>query len=84
MRFMEKFVNVGTVLLQNTCDEIAMDLDGNSRRINTHVEHWLVEDVRKEGFYLYNLDTKRKRVLSRGDLNIALASQLFTISDEVA
>lgn len=81
---MEKYVNVGCVLLENTCDAIEFDMKGNSKRVNPHIEHWLIEKVRKEGFYLYNLDNQRTRVMSRGDLNAFLASGYMTISDEVA
>ena len=89
MKEQEKFVKVGTVLLQETSDAIEMDLNGNSKSINPHIEHWLVEDIKKEGFYLYNLDTQRKWVISRGQLNGMLygnkyVKPFFTISEEEA
>lgn len=86
MRFMRKYVDVGSVLLYETCDAIELDLNGNSKRINPHIEHLLVIDIRKEGFYLHNLDkpnTKRK-VMSRGELNYLLDIGRITISDEIA
>lgn len=87
----QRFVVEGTVLLQETCDEIHLDLDGNAKRINPHDEHWLVQEVRKEGFKLYNLDTQRIWIVSRGELNAMLIGNekykippMLRISDEVA
>ena len=72
---------IGDVLIQHTCDAIAMDLNGNSERINPHDEHWLIEDIRKEGFKLYNLDTQRKMILSREDMNIWLRTKMLIPTD---
>lgn len=58
----------GTILLQDTCDAIEMDLAGNSLRINPHTEHWLVQEVTSKGFVLYNLDTQRVRRISKEDM----------------
>ena len=79
-----KFINEGTVLIENTCDAIEMDLKGNSKRINPHKEHWLVQKVQKHGFTLYNLDTQRTRIVSRGEINILVNHCNWEISDEVA
>ena len=83
MKQKEKFVNVGTVLIEKTCDAIDFGFDGKAKSINEHEEHWLVEEVRKEGFKLYNLDTQRRRIMSRGVLNISLLHN-WEISDEKA
>ena len=87
----QKFVLEGTVLLQETSDEITFDLEGNTKAVNPHTEHWLVQEVRKEGFKLYNLDTQRTWIVSRGELNAMLRGNkkygippMLTISDEVA
>lgn len=83
MKRKEKYINVGTILIENTCDAINLGFNGKSKRVNEHQEHWLVEEVRKEGFKLYNLDTQRKRIISRGELNISLRFN-WEISDEKA
>lgn len=88
---MVRSLKEGTILLQETCDEIHFDLAGNFEEINPHTEHWLVQEVTSKGFVLYNLDTQRVRRISREDMASHLWSSkqydikpIFTISEEVA
>lgn len=75
------YPKIGDVLIQRTCDAIETDLNGNSKEINPHNEHWLIEDMGSWGFKLYNLDTQRVRAFSRAEMNIALASELLIPTD---
>lgn len=84
-------LKVGTVLLQETSDEILMDLEGNTQAINQHIEHWLIEDIKLGKYKLYNLDTKRVWIIPYKELELMLRGNkrynikpMFTISDEVA
>lgn len=88
---MVRSLEEGTILLQDTCDEIHFDLAGNFEEINPHTEHWLVQEVTSKGFVLYNLDTQRVRRMSKEDMASYLAESkkygikpIFTISEEVA
>ena len=84
-------LKVGTVLLQETSDEILMDLEGHTQAINQHIEHWLIEDIKLGKYKLYNLDTKRVWIIPYKELELMLRGNkrynikpMFTISDEVA
>ena len=84
-------IQEGTILLQDTCDEIHFDLVGNFEEINPHTEHWLVQEVTSKGFVLYNLDTQRVRRISKEDMVMHLweskkngIKPIFRISEEVA
>ena len=84
-------LKVGTVLLQETSDEILMDLEGNTQAINQNTEHWLIEDIKLGKYKLYNLDTKRVWNIPHKELELMLRGNkrynikpMFTISDEVA
>lgn len=80
----------GTILLQETCDEIHFDLQGNFEEVNPHTEHWLVKDVTTNSYVLYNLDTQRTRNVSKEEMQYALRGNkkygikpIFQISKEV-
>ena len=84
-------IEEGTILLQDTCDEIHFDLAGNFEEINPHTEHWLVQEVTSKGFVLYNLDTQRVRRISKEDMASHLweskqydIKPIFRISEERA
>lgn len=84
-------LKVGTVLLQETSDEILMDLEGHTQAINQHTEHWLIEDIKLGKYKLYNLDTKRVWIIPHKELELMVRGNkrynikpMFTISDEVA
>ena len=84
-------IKEGTILLQETSDAIEMDLEGNTKSINPHTEHWLVEDVRANTYKLYNLDTQRTWILEKDLLSGMLRGNkkygikpMFTISNETA
>ena len=88
---MVRSLEEGTILLQDTCDEIHFDLAGNFEEINPHTEHWLVQEVTSKGFVLYNLDTQRVRRISREDMASHLweskqydIKPIFRISEERA
>lgn len=49
----------GMILLQETCDSIEISLNGESRDIGYHIEHWLIQEITKNGYILYNLDKGR-------------------------
>lgn len=49
-------LDIGTVLLHRTCDEIRIDLNGNTEGINEHMEHYVIEDITSKTYNLYNLD----------------------------
>lgn len=52
-------IEEGTVLIQDTCDEIVFTINGEFKRINPHIEHWIVVDIKSNSYNLYNLDTGR-------------------------
>lgn len=86
-----KEIKEGTILLQETCDAIEMDLEGNTQDINRHTEHWLVEDIRTNTIKLYNLDTQRTITYKKDELNGLLRGNkyygikpMFTISNDIA
>lgn len=88
---MVRSLEEGTILLQDTCDEIHFDLAGNFEEINPHTEHWLVQEVTSKGFVLYNLDTQRVRRISKEDMASHLweskqydIKPIFRISEERA
>lgn len=77
-------ITTGTVLIYHTCDGFK-GFGSNSIQINPHDEHYLVKDIQKFGFILYNLDRKTKNwVVSRGELNYLLSQGILEISEEVA
>ena len=88
---MVRSLEEGTILLQETSDEIHFDLAGNFEEINKHIEHWLVQEVTSKGFVLYNLDTQRVRRMSKDEMASHLweskqydIKPIFRISEEVA
>lgn len=79
-----KSITVGTVLAYHTCESFD-GIGKNSILINPYDEHWLVQDIRKEGFYMYNLDKgKFEKVVSIGELNYMLHGKKLEITDEIA
>ena len=88
---MVRSLEEGTILLQETSDEIHFDLAGNFEEINPHTEHWLVQEVTSKGFVLYNLDTQRVRRMDKQEMASHLweskaydIKPIFTISEERA
>lgn len=86
-----KEIKEGTILLQETCDEILIGLNGNTTEVNKHIEHWLVKDIKKNEFVLYNLDNQRIWKISKDKMQYYLFENkkynikaIFTISNEVA
>lgn len=84
-------IEEGMVLLQNTCDEIKIGIRGELQRINEHIEHWLVKDIKTNSTTLYNLDTgKSMRVDNNTLCNMLKENKrlkikpIFTISNEKA
>ena len=77
-------IEEGMVLEQDTCDEIWLDLNGNSKRINPHTEHLLVKDVSKEYITLYNLDTQRTHKIKKDDMKYYIIGGIYKMSNEVA
>jgi len=57
-QIVEKEIEEGTILEQDTCDEIQISLNGDVNSINEHTEHWLVQNITPNTYELYNLDTK--------------------------
>lgn len=87
---MEK-LKEGMVLEQDTCDEIHIDLYGNTRRINEHTEHWLIKDITTNYYVLYNLDNQRIWRIPKEDMPVYIlenkkfgVNAMFRISKEVA
>ena len=87
---MEK-LKEGMVLEQDTCDEIQIDLYGNTRRINEHTEHWLIKDITANYYVLYDLDTQRTWRIKKEEMKYFLAENkklnirpMLRISKEVA
>lgn len=81
----------GTILLQDTCDAIEMDLRGNSQRINPHTEHWLVQEINSKSYVLYNLDTQSTWRVPKEEMALYLYGNerfglkaMLRISEEVA
>ena len=81
----------GMILEQDTCDEIHIDLYGNIRRINEHIEHWLIKDITANYYVLYNLDNQRIWRISKEDMPLYFLENkkvglnaMFRISKEVA
>lgn len=81
----------GTILLQDTCDAIEMDLRGNSQRINPHTEHWLVQEINSKSYVLYNLDNQRSWRVPKEEMALYLYGNerfglkaMLRISEEVA
>lgn len=84
-------IKEGTILEQETCDEILMDLHGNTQGVNEHIEHWLVKDETSNGYVLYNLDTQRTWKVKKNDMRLWLRGNksfgikpLFKVSKEIA
>lgn len=84
-------IEEGTILLQRTSDAIELDLQGNSRAVNPHIEHWLVQEINSKNYVLYNLDTQRVWRIERERMASFLweskaygIKPMFTISEEVA
>lgn len=84
-------MEIGTILLQNTCDSILIDINGKSERINQHIEHWTIENITSNYYYLYNLDNgKTWKIKKENMLNYIKENKkynikpLFTISTEKA
>lgn len=84
-------IEEGMVLLQNTCDEIKIGIRGELQRINEHIEHWLVKDIKTNSTTLYNLDTGRSMKVDNKTLYNMLKGNerlnikpMFTISNERA
>lgn len=81
----------GTILLQRTSDAIELDLQGNSRAVNPHIEHWLIQEISSKNYVLYNLDTQRVWKIEKDKMACYLLESktfgikpMFTISEEVA
>ena len=84
-------IEEGTILLQDTCDAIEMDLAGNSLRINPHTEHWLVQEINSKSYVLYNLDNQRNWRVPKEEMALYLYGNerfglkaMLRISKEVA
>lgn len=80
----------GMILEQDTSDSIEMDLNGNTKEVNPHVEHWLVKDVTSNQYILYNLDTQRTWKVKKSDMSLWLRGNksfgikpMFRVSKEV-
>ena len=82
-------IEEGMILLQETSDKILMDLRGNTKSIGTHIEHWLVRDIRPNKITLYNLstghlwklDNERLALMLKGNKRLGI-KPMFTISEE--
>ena len=86
-----KEIEEGMILLQNTCNEIKIDMKGKATRINEHTEHWLIQEIKKDNVVLYNLDNQRTMKIERKTLINMLTGinkynikPMFTISNERA
>ena len=86
-----KELTEGMVLIHETCDEILMDLRGNTQEVNPHIEHYLVKDVLKESYILYNLDKGYTWKVKKENMKLWLKGNksmgikpMFRISEEVA
>lgn len=76
---------IGDVLIQDTCDAIDVALNGQTKAVNPHKEHWVIEDIKGDTYHLYNLDTQRTMKMSEKALygHIKIYKSM-TISDEKA
>ena len=84
-------IEEGTILLQRTSDAIELDLQGNSRAVNPHIEHWLVQEINSKNYVLYNLGTQRVWKIEKDKMGCYLLENkrfgikpMFTISEERA
>ena len=88
---MVRSLEEGTILLQDTCDEIHFDLAGNFEEINPHTEHWLVQEINSKSYVLYNLDNQRSWRVPKEEMALYLYGNerfglkaMLRISEEVA
>ena len=77
-------IETGMVLYQKTCDEIRMDLQGNTQAINEHEEPWVVVDVLKDTYKLMSLETQRTYRMYRKEFEWLLRHSRIRIGKERA
>ena len=75
-------IKEGMILYYYTCDDIELDLDGNTREVNCKIEHYLVQDIRKEKVMLYNLDNARVWNIEKNILSTFLYLGKMKVSQE--
>lgn len=76
-------IEIGNILYQKTSDEIRFDLEGNFETINEHEEPWLVLDIKKDVYLLFNLKNQRKYKMHEKELSWLLIHERIRVSEEV-
>lgn len=87
-------IEVGTIIYFKTCDEIRMDLKGNTKRINEHEVPYLVETIKVDRciknntyykstkYYLFNLINQKRIKAYKNELIYLLENNRIRISKE--
>ncbi len=75
-------VEVGTVLIYHTCESFDPI---THERFGEYDIHYLVKDIIKDNYYLFNLDTSKfYRKMPKDELIFLLHIKTIDISEEVA
>ena len=77
-------LETGMVIYKKTCDEIVMDLQGNTQCINEHEEPWVVMDVMKDMYKLISLENQRTYKMYKKELEWLLRHGRVRIGKERA